>query len=136
MTVDKIVENNHLLALDAQALDGRASDKARPACHENCHRAPVSNFVPPLPMIAGEFNPAMAVPAHWCRKCGRQHRTDPARSKIQSEIMTTIAPIPAGAAIRLQQVTRHYQMGEMLVRAADNVTLSIAAGEFVALLGS
>jgi putative ABC transport system ATP-binding protein len=50
--------------------------------------------------------------------------------------MTTTAPIPAGAAIRLQQVTRHYQMGETLVRAADNVTLSIGAGEFVALLGS
>jgi putative ABC transport system ATP-binding protein len=44
--------------------------------------------------------------------------------------------IPGRAAIRLQQVTRHYQMGETLVRAADNVTLSIGAGEFVALLGS
>jgi putative ABC transport system ATP-binding protein len=40
------------------------------------------------------------------------------------------------AAIRLQQVTRHYQMGKTLVRAADNVTLNIGAGEFVALLGS
>ncbi len=39
-------------------------------------------------------------------------------------------------AIRLQQVTRHYQMGGTLVRAADNVTLNIGAGEFVALLGS
>jgi putative ABC transport system ATP-binding protein len=50
--------------------------------------------------------------------------------------MTTSAPILSRAAIRLQQVTRHYQMGETLVRAADNVTLSIGAGEFVALLGS
>jgi putative ABC transport system ATP-binding protein len=50
--------------------------------------------------------------------------------------MTTIAPISDRAALRLQQVTRHYQMGETLVRAADNVTLSIGAGEFVALLGS
>jgi putative ABC transport system ATP-binding protein len=50
--------------------------------------------------------------------------------------MPTIRPIPGQAAIRLQQVTRHYQMGETLVRAADNVTLSIGAGEFVALLGS
>ncbi len=50
--------------------------------------------------------------------------------------MTTTAPMPARAAIRLQQVTRHYQMGETLVRAADNVTLSIGGGEFVALLGS
>jgi putative ABC transport system ATP-binding protein len=55
---------------------------------------------------------------------------------MESEIMTTSAPIPSRAAIRLQQVTRHYQMGETLVRAADNVTLSIGAGEFVALLGS
>ncbi|HTP89143.1 MAG TPA: ABC transporter ATP-binding protein, partial [Bryobacteraceae bacterium] len=39
-------------------------------------------------------------------------------------------------AIRLKEVTRHYQMGDTLVRATDNVTLDIAAGEFVALLGS
>jgi putative ABC transport system ATP-binding protein len=50
--------------------------------------------------------------------------------------MSINVPIPGPAAIRLQQVTRHYQMGETLVRAADNVTLSIGAGEFVALLGS
>lgn len=50
--------------------------------------------------------------------------------------MTTSAPILGRAAIRLQQVTRHYQMGKTLVRAADNVTLNIGAGEFVALLGS
>jgi putative ABC transport system ATP-binding protein len=50
--------------------------------------------------------------------------------------MPTSDPISARAALRLQQVTRHYQMGETLVRAADNVTLSIGAGEFVALLGS
>jgi len=50
--------------------------------------------------------------------------------------MPTTAPVHGRAAIRLQQVTRHYQMGETLVRAADNVSLSIGAGEFVALLGS
>ncbi len=50
--------------------------------------------------------------------------------------MTTNARMPGPTALRLQEVTRHYQMGETLVRAADNVTLSIGAGEFVALLGS
>jgi len=50
--------------------------------------------------------------------------------------MPTSAPKPGPAAIRLQQVTRHYQMGETLVRAADNVSLNIGTGEFVALLGS
>jgi putative ABC transport system ATP-binding protein len=50
--------------------------------------------------------------------------------------MPTSAPKPGPAAIRLQQVTRHYQMGETLVRAADNVSLNIGAGEFAALLGS
>ena len=39
-------------------------------------------------------------------------------------------------AIRTDRLSRHYQMGGTVVRAADNVTLSIAAGEFVALLGS
>jgi putative ABC transport system ATP-binding protein len=50
--------------------------------------------------------------------------------------MTTSASSNGRAAIRLQQVTRHYQMGATLVRAADNITLDIGAGEFVALLGS
>jgi putative ABC transport system ATP-binding protein len=50
--------------------------------------------------------------------------------------MTTSAFDNGPAAIRLHQVTRHYQMGATLVRAADNITLDIGAGEFVALLGS
>src|SRR3984885_56793 len=50
--------------------------------------------------------------------------------------MTTSASSNGRAAIRLEQVTRHYQMGATLVRAADNITLDIGAGEFVALLGS
>jgi putative ABC transport system ATP-binding protein len=48
---------------------------------------------------------------------------------------TSVSP-NGKAAIRLDRVTRHYQMGETLVRAADDVTLTIGAGEFVALLGS
>jgi putative ABC transport system ATP-binding protein len=50
--------------------------------------------------------------------------------------MPTSPPTSGPAAIRLEQVTRHYQMGETLVRAADNISLTIGAGEFVALLGS
>jgi putative ABC transport system ATP-binding protein len=41
-----------------------------------------------------------------------------------------------GFAIRTEQVQRHYQMGETLIRAVDGVSLQIGAGEFVALLGS
>jgi putative ABC transport system ATP-binding protein len=41
-----------------------------------------------------------------------------------------------GLAVRTDQVQRHYQMGEALIRAVDGVSLEIAAGEFVALLGS
>jgi len=39
-------------------------------------------------------------------------------------------------AIRADHVARHYQMGDALVRAVDDVSLEIRAGEFVALLGS
>lgn len=39
-------------------------------------------------------------------------------------------------AIRAEQVSRHYQMGDTLVRAVDGVSLSIEKGEFTALLGS
>jgi putative ABC transport system ATP-binding protein len=39
-------------------------------------------------------------------------------------------------ALRTAEVTRHYLMGEATIRAVDGVTLEIARGEFVALLGS
>src|SRR6202142_3862956 len=45
-------------------------------------------------------------------------------------------PTANAAAIRTEQVTRHYQMGAALVRAVDDVSISILPGEFVALLGS
>lgn len=40
------------------------------------------------------------------------------------------------AAIRTERVGRHYKMGDALVRAVDDVSISIQPGEFVALLGS
>jgi len=39
-------------------------------------------------------------------------------------------------AVQLAHVSRHYTMGETLVRAVDDLSLSIARGEFLALLGS
>jgi putative ABC transport system ATP-binding protein len=41
-----------------------------------------------------------------------------------------------GMAVRAEQVSRHYEMGSATIRAVDDVTLQIRAGEFVALLGS
>ena len=39
------------------------------------------------------------------------------------------------SAVRTENVTRHYPMGESLIRAVDGVSLTIEPGEFVALLG-
>ena len=41
-----------------------------------------------------------------------------------------------GVAVRAEQVSRHYEMGTAVIRAVDDVTLQIRAGECVALLGS
>ena len=38
--------------------------------------------------------------------------------------------------IRADRVARHYRMGAAVVRAVDDVTLGVRAGEFIALLGS
>ncbi|MGH9775919.1 MAG: ABC transporter ATP-binding protein [Candidatus Acidiferrales bacterium] len=47
-----------------------------------------------------------------------------------------IATDKNGTAIRTEGVSRQYKMGEELIRAVDDVSLEIRAGEFVALLGS
>jgi len=41
-----------------------------------------------------------------------------------------------GLAIRAEHVSRQYKMGEALIRAVDDVSLSVREGEFLALLGS
>jgi len=41
-----------------------------------------------------------------------------------------------GVAIHADNVSRHYQMGSALIRAVDDVNLSVGTGEFLALLGS
>ena len=53
-----------------------------------------------------------------------------ARSPQSSASMTT------ASAIHAEQLCRHYRMGETLIRAVDGITLTVRAGEFVALLGS
>ena len=39
-------------------------------------------------------------------------------------------------AVQLQNISRHYQMGQTRVRAVDDVSLTVGSGEFLALLGS
>jgi putative ABC transport system ATP-binding protein len=41
-----------------------------------------------------------------------------------------------GLAIRAERVSRHYQMGEALIRAVNEISLSVADAEFLALLGA
>jgi putative ABC transport system ATP-binding protein len=43
---------------------------------------------------------------------------------------------PTDPAIRLDRVSRHYTMGETSVRAVNELSLSVANNEFLALLGS
>jgi putative ABC transport system ATP-binding protein len=45
-------------------------------------------------------------------------------------------PPNGSAAVRAENLTRHYRMGESLIRAVDGVSLNISAGEFAAMLGS
>ncbi len=46
------------------------------------------------------------------------------------------AAIKNGSAIHAVNVSRHYRMGQTEVRALDGVSLEVARGEFLALLGS
>jgi putative ABC transport system ATP-binding protein len=42
----------------------------------------------------------------------------------------------SAAAIQTENLCRHYQMGDALIRAVDGISLQVRAGEFVALLGT
>jgi putative ABC transport system ATP-binding protein len=42
----------------------------------------------------------------------------------------------ATAAIRTENVCRHYPMGQSLIRAVDGISIQVSYGEFVALLGT
>ncbi|MGB7282611.1 MAG: ABC transporter ATP-binding protein [Candidatus Acidiferrum sp.] len=44
--------------------------------------------------------------------------------------------IANGMAVRVEHVSKHYEMGSALIRAVDDVTLDVREAEFVALLGS
>jgi ABC-type lipoprotein export system ATPase subunit len=53
--------------------------------------------------------------------------------------MTTLPVVSAErstAAIRSENLCRHYRMGETVIRAVDGVSLEVQPGEFVALLGT
>jgi putative ABC transport system ATP-binding protein len=52
--------------------------------------------------------------------------------------MTTghISSRPNGIAIITENVSRHYRMGEALIRAVDGVSIQVQSGDFVALLGT
>jgi len=41
-----------------------------------------------------------------------------------------------GFALRTEHISRHYTMGAAVIRAVDDVSLGVRAGEFLALLGS
>jgi putative ABC transport system ATP-binding protein len=45
-------------------------------------------------------------------------------------------PAATCPAIRIQNLCRHYQMGESSIRAVDGISLEIQSGDFVALLGA
>jgi putative ABC transport system ATP-binding protein len=42
----------------------------------------------------------------------------------------------SSVVIRTEDLCRHYRMGEALIRAVDGISVQIASGEFVALLGT
>ena len=50
--------------------------------------------------------------------------------------MATANPLMSAALLSAEGVSREFRLGDSLVRAVDAVSISVAAGEFVALLGS
>jgi putative ABC transport system ATP-binding protein len=58
------------------------------------------------------------------------------RVTLRSMNVSETASSSNGFAIRADQVSREYKMGDALIRAVNNISLEIRAGEFLALLGA
>src|SRR5215467_14763259 len=50
--------------------------------------------------------------------------------------MARTTDLEPNSAFQLEHICRHYAMGEASIRAVDDVSLTVPAGEFLALLGS
>src|SRR3984885_861686 len=50
--------------------------------------------------------------------------------------MSAVSRPTNSVAIRIENLSRHYRMGDALIRAVDGISMQIASGEFVALLGT
>ncbi len=59
-----------------------------------------------------------------------------ARGNLRSMSVPETAAASNGFAIRAERVSRHYRMGETLIRAVNEISLVVAPGEFLALLGA
>ena len=60
----------------------------------------------------------------------------PWRDTLRSMNVSENAVSTNGFAIRADRVSRHYKMGEALIRAVDQISLEVRVGEFLALLGA
>lgn len=58
------------------------------------------------------------------------------RVTLRSMNVPEAAASSNGFAIRVERVSRHYKMGEAVIRAVDKISLDVGAGEFLALLGA
>jgi putative ABC transport system ATP-binding protein len=60
----------------------------------------------------------------------------PLRVTLRSMNVSETTPGSNGFAVRADRVSRHYKMGEALIRAVDQISLEVRTGEFLALLGA
>src|SRR5258708_37743537 len=60
----------------------------------------------------------------------------PGRGTLRSMNVPENVASTNGFAVRADRVSRHYKMGDALIRAVDQISLEVRAGEFLALLGA
>jgi putative ABC transport system ATP-binding protein len=66
----------------------------------------------------------------------RNSNVKPLRATLRSMNVPEATTSSNGFAIRAERVSRHYKMGEALIRAVDEISLQVGVGEFLALLGA
>lgn len=84
----------------------------------------------------GQLTPVERLPSGEPSRAAPEFLGETLRVNLRSRNVGQATMTSNGFAIRAERVSRQYRMGEAVIRAVNEISLDVGAGEFLALLGA